>query len=110
MVRPPRRRARALRGGGVIRIEWTTAAQADLASIDEHLAEIDPEFATRVGAAAIRAARFLAQWPNSGAAVALGTRKKTILGTPYILLYRPSADRLQILRVRHVRENWLIER
>jgi toxin ParE1/3/4 len=90
-------------------IEWTKAAQADLASIDEHLAKLDPGFAARVGAAAIRAARLLAQWPNSGAAVRFGTRKKTIVGTPYILLYPHSAERIQILRVRHVRENWPID-
>ncbi|HEY0311732.1 MAG TPA: type II toxin-antitoxin system RelE/ParE family toxin [Allosphingosinicella sp.] len=90
----------------MIIVEWARAAQADLARIDEHLAEIDPGFADRVGAAAIGAARFLAQWPNSGAAVGFGTRNKTIVATPYILLYRLAVDRIQILRVRHVRENW----
>jgi toxin ParE1/3/4 len=90
----------------VIEVEWTEAAQADLAGIDAHLAAMDPEFAASLGIAAIRATRFLAQWPKSGSPVAGGKRKKRVRGTPYVLLYRLRGERLQILRVRHVRENW----
>jgi toxin ParE1/3/4 len=90
----------------VIEVEWTEAAQADLAGIDTHLAAIDPELAASLGTAAIRATRFLAGWPKSGSLIAGGKRKKTVRGTPYVVLYRLHDERLQILRVRHVRENW----
>jgi plasmid stabilization system protein ParE len=93
----------------VIRIEWTTAARADLESIDAHLAAIDPDIATELGLAAIRAARTVAQWPRTGRHLGRGRRKRTIVGTPYILIYRLKGKRLQVLRVRHVRENWMIE-
>jgi plasmid stabilization system protein ParE len=72
----------------VSRIEWTTAARADLEGIDAHLAAIDRDFASEVGLAAIRAARTLAQWPRTGRYLGRGRRKKTIVGTPYILTYR----------------------
>lgn len=93
----------------MIRIEWTAAARADLESIDGHLAGIDPGFATDVGHAAVQAARTLAQWPRTGRYLGSGRRKKTIPGTPYIPIYRLKAKRLQVLRVRHVRENWMVE-
>jgi toxin ParE1/3/4 len=93
----------------VIGIEWTAAARADLVRIDAHLAAIDADFAAGVGLGAIRAARTLAQWPRTGRYLGRGRRKKTIAGTPYILIYRLKGKRLQVLRVRHVRENWMIE-
>jgi plasmid stabilization system protein ParE len=93
----------------VIRIEWTAAARADLERIDAQLATIDPDFASEVGLAAIRAARTLAQWPRTGRYLGGGRRKKSIARTPYILICRLKGKRLHVLRVRHVRENWMIE-
>ncbi len=71
----------------MIALHWSAIAQADLAGIDERLAAEDPEFADRVGGAAIASARFLGEWPSAGYTVARQTRKWRVKGTPYLLLY-----------------------
>ena len=88
-------------------VEWTLPARDDLARIDELYSAQDPEFAEKVGRLAIRAGRFLSDWPGSGSLVSDGgLRKWPVLGTPYILMYRILPDRIQILRVRRNREDW----
>jgi toxin ParE1/3/4 len=90
----------------VIEVRWTLPAQADLARIDDELAEIDLDYADRVGAAAIAAARFLAEWPGAGPEFEGGRHKWPVKKTPYILIYRIRSKRLEITRVCHVKENW----
>jgi toxin ParE1/3/4 len=100
---------RAEIGGGsgrVIEVEWTRPAQADLAQIDQELAERDPDFADRVGGAAIEAAAFISEWPGAGPRIGARRRKWPVKGTLYILLYRLRRGRLQIVRVQHNRRNW----
>lgn len=38
-----------------------------------------------------------------------GFRVLTVPGTPYLLVYRVRGDLIQILRVRHDRQNWAAE-
>ncbi len=91
----------------MIRVEWTLPARDDLARIDAAFAAQDPVFAERVARVAIRAGRFLSDWPGSGSLISDGgLRKWPVTGTPYILMYRILHDRIQILRVRHNREDW----
>jgi toxin ParE1/3/4 len=90
----------------VIEAEWTAPAQADLAAIDDELAAKDPDYADRVGAAAIAAAGFLAEWPRAGPKIGRRRRKWPVQGTPYFLFYRIHRNRLEITRVRHAKENW----
>ena len=91
----------------MIPVRWTPLARADLEAIDIFYAAQDPDFATRVGRLAIGAARFLSEWPGSGALISDGAiRKWPVKGTPYILIYRVLKDRIEILRVRHNREDW----
>lgn len=90
----------------MIEIHWTAPARADLERIDLELAERDPEYADRVGAAAIASARFLAEWPGAGPEVERGRHKWPVHGTPYLLVYRIKRKRIEITRVRHARENW----
>ena len=91
----------------MIRVEWTLPARDDLARIDDDFAAPDPEFAEKVARTAIRAGRFLSDWPGSGSLISNGgLRKWPVKDTPYILMYRILQDRIQILRVRHNREDW----
>ncbi len=88
-------------------VDWTAPAKADLARIDNYFAQADPAFADSVGYAAIAAGRFLVQWPGAGSPIEGETSNKwPVKGTPYVLVYRPLADRIEVLRVRHEREDW----
>lgn len=106
MVRAAGRRPESGGGGRVIEVKWTKPAQSDLARIDDELFERDPDFADRVGAAAIEAASFVAEWPGAGSEGGAGRDKWPVKGTPYILLYRIRRGHLQILRVQHNRQDW----
>ena len=85
---------------------WLGSALADLAGIDDFYAAISPEHADRVGRAAVRAARFLAEHPRAGPVVKGVFRKWRVPGTDYILVYRVHADGVEIMRVHHGHENW----
>ena len=89
------------------RADWTADAQADLAKIDDFYAETAPDYADRVGDAALAAARFLTEFPHAGASIDIDDiRKCLVRATPYVLIYRPMRDTVQILRVRHMSEDW----
>jgi plasmid stabilization system protein ParE len=89
-------------------IEWTRDAQNDFARIDQHYADIAPEFATKVGRIAIQTARYLAEHPGVGPKVDHDRQiQKWMVGQRrFLLFYRVKPDRIQILRVRHSHEDW----
>lgn len=85
---------------------WTQPAQEDLGRIDDVLFLFDPAYAYRVGLAAIESAKFLTKWPGAGELLDSGKHKWRVENTPYLLFYRLAEGRIEILRVRHDRENW----
>jgi plasmid stabilization system protein ParE len=91
------------------RAVWTRPAQDDFARIDDHYQQVSPDFADRLGLAALRAARFLAEHANAGSPLALGTRKWRIGRHDYVLIYRVVDAGVEILRMRHLREDWRTE-
>jgi plasmid stabilization system protein ParE len=88
------------------RSHWTIEARQDLAAIDDYYFDLGPEYAMRVGRAAIAAARFLAERPEAGPALSDRARKWRVKGTDYVLIYRPVRQGIQVLRVHHARQNW----
>ncbi|MES2443648.1 MAG: type II toxin-antitoxin system RelE/ParE family toxin [Pseudomonadota bacterium] len=88
------------------RAEWTLPAQADVARIDDFYQDLSPDFADRLGAAAFKAARFLAEHPRAGSQLDGDVRKWRITAFEYVLVYRPSPKGVEILRMHHMRENW----
>lgn len=89
-------------------IEWTVPARRDLDDIRNWLGrEASPEIALRMLMAIRSRAEFLKDHPEGGPIFA-GTkfRTLTVLHTPYLLVYRIVTGGVQILRVRHGRENW----
>jgi toxin ParE1/3/4 len=88
-------------------IIWSVSAQRDLAKIDLYYQGISADFADRIGRSALAAARFLAGNPMAGPAVEGTNKRKWIVsGTPYLIFYRLDGDRLRIVRVRHMAQNW----
>ena len=91
-------------------IDWSGPAAADLVRIDEWLVE---NRSADLALKTIRAIRKRAQWledfPHGGRPSAGGLRILRVRGTPYLILYRISADAVDVVRVRHEREDWLIQ-
>ena len=84
------------------RIAWTESAQRDLAALDSE----DTQFTDRVGRAALSAARFLSDHPRAGPVLRSGTRKWTLRGTDFVLIYRPVGDGVQIIRLLSAYSDW----
>ncbi len=86
---------------------WSPEARADLAEIDTYFANLDPEFAEKIGRIAIATARYLAENPYVGPKLGNGPlRKWPVRKSPYLLLYRPAREGIEVIRVRHSAENW----
>ena len=87
-------------------VVWADSARRDMARIDDWFADVDPQFADRLGLAAIAAARFLIDFPFAGPAVPDSIlRKWPVPRTDYRLFYVVTESGLEIVRVRHVRED-----
>lgn len=91
----------------MIGIEWTGTARSDLEVIDDRLTAIDRVLADATIDRIEAAGAFLREIPGAGPVILSDDiRKWTVRNTPYMLFYRIVADRIEILRVRHDREDW----
>jgi plasmid stabilization system protein ParE len=86
--------------------EWTREAQADLAALDDEFSQLSPDYAYRVGRAALAAGRFLAECPQAGPILDGPVRKWLVQRTDYVLLYRQIANGVEILRLQHAKRDW----
>ena len=86
--------------------EWTREAQADLAALDDEFAQLSPDYAYRVGRAALAAGRFLAEYPKAGPILEGSVRKWLVQRTDYVLVYRPTDEGVEILRLQHAKRDW----
>jgi len=87
-------------------LDWTGPARADIQAIDVHLSQYSPERAARLLEAILATADILEAYPAIGPALDEATRSLRVRHSPYILLYRIRQPVVQILRVRHEREDW----
>ncbi|KQM22458.1 hypothetical protein ASE73_14595 [Sphingomonas sp. Leaf24] len=91
----------------MIGIEWSAPARVDLEAIDDKFLAIDTALADRMIDRIEQAGKFLREHPGAGPEILSGTvRKWRVRGTPYLLFYRMLPDRVEILRIRHDREDW----
>jgi plasmid stabilization system protein ParE len=89
------------------RVVWTPLANGDLEAIDDYLADYSIESAEEVATKIETAASFLLEVPHAGTPFdSQKARKWRVAGTPYLLVYRPVADDIEVLRVYHARQNW----
>ncbi len=91
------------------KIIWADSALQDLARIDDWYAVAAPDFANEAGKAAIAAARFLVQYPFAGSPFKGDLRKWKVADTHYRLFYIVDDQTLEIVRLRHAREDWQSE-
>lgn len=85
---------------------WSESARHDLRAIDQYLSGENPAAAVRMLRAIRSKAGQLRAYPASGPALEGELRSLAVLGTPFIIVYRAGAGSVEILRVRHGRENW----
>ena len=86
--------------------KWTPEAKQDLARIDDYHRARDPGYADLLGTQILATARFVAEQPEGGKEVGVRLRKKNVTRSSYLLMYRILPQRVEILRVRHNKEDW----
>ena len=92
------------------RVSWTAPASGDLRKINEWLTrETTPRYALQTLAHIRFRAGFLEDFPRGARLLKDGTRVLRVLQTPYLIRYRLIEDEVQVLRVHHEREDWLVE-
>jgi len=89
-------------------VEWTDPAIADLLRLSDWYGENAPGFFDKAADRITAALEPLRARPSLGTPMQIASvRKWSVRGTPFLLLYRPvGTDRLEILAVRHNRQNW----
>jgi plasmid stabilization system protein ParE len=90
-------------------IIWSRPALEDLRRINDWLTrDAEPDHAIRTLAAIRRRAEFLEQFPHGGRPLRDGVRVLLVYETPYLIRYRIATSRVDVLRVHHERENWVV--
>lgn len=91
-------------------VDWAQSAVDDLDAIRRYLAQIDAQLADDLIARIVLSTDILLDHPAAGAAIGYRRwRRWRVRRTPYLLIYEPVAGGLRIVRVRHEREDWLVE-
>ena len=91
-------------------VNWTAPANADLRNINEWLTrETTPRFAIQTLAAIRFRAKFLEDFPRGARPLKDGTRILRVFGTPYLIRYRIVEEMVQVIRVHHERQDWLLD-
>lgn len=90
-----------------MRLEWTALAVTDRDHIYSYIEADNPRAAVDVDARFDITVQRLRDFPNSGRPGRVeGTREVTVPGTPYVIPYQVTADRVRLLRVLHGAQLW----
>ncbi len=88
-------------------LRWSVPARADLRRIRSFLEPRDPDAAAHVIGAIIDRVEQLRNFPFSGPPLEIAaSRKLTVGGFPYVILYAVTDRVVTILRVHHAAEDW----
>ena len=88
-------------------VVWTPRALHHLVQLRAYIARDRPEAASTLAERLLTAAERLADMPNLGRPGRVsGTREFVVPGTPYLIVYRAKADRIEIVAVFHGRQKW----
>ncbi|MDQ2996774.1 MAG: type II toxin-antitoxin system RelE/ParE family toxin [Chloroflexota bacterium] len=93
-----------------MRIIWSAPARREWAEHYRFYATRNPEAARRVQQLVMSGAARLREHPQLGRPGRVeGSRELIISGTPFLLVYDPTPDRIEIVHVYHGRQNWAAE-
>ncbi|HEY2049735.1 MAG TPA: type II toxin-antitoxin system RelE/ParE family toxin [Caulobacteraceae bacterium] len=84
----------------MVQVIWTRRALSDITSIRSYVAAFAPRAAERLAQRLLAAGESLAVYPDRGRPVGRSRRELTVVW-PYLLRYQLSADRIEIMSVRH---------
>ena len=85
-----------------MKLVWLPLAIADLTELRRYIADHDPGAAQRVAVKLRRTAGLLKHHPHLGRpSPVVGLREISVAGLPYVIPYRVTHDRVEILRVFH---------
>ena len=83
-----------------MRTVWSRRAVQHLVEIRSYLAKNHPRAGRQVAARILESVDRLAGYPHIGpSGRAIGTRELVVFGTPYVIPYRVTEDRLQLIAV-----------
>ncbi|MES2057932.1 MAG: type II toxin-antitoxin system RelE/ParE family toxin [Pseudomonadota bacterium] len=91
------------------RLIWSPSSLDDLKGIDRYLAPLDGAAAGRILRAIRATAERLRDYPRIGRAIEERFHVLGVRTTPYLLIYRIIDTEIEIVRIRHAREDWLGE-
>jgi toxin ParE1/3/4 len=90
-----------------MRIRWAVRAQRDIAAIIVYVSKHNPIAALDQVRRIERQGGLLAEYPDLGRPGRRpSTRELVVPDTPYLLIYRPHSDVVDILRVIHGAQRW----
>lgn len=89
------------------RIIWTAASTRDLAAMQAYLEQLDRQIAQDAVERVISATKFSLDHPFASPAIDyLDWRKWKPKRLRYVLIYRPVRNGVEVVRVRHERNDW----
>jgi plasmid stabilization system protein ParE len=92
----------------MLRLEWTTPAADELEAAQTYYHGLNPIAARTLARRIVEAARRLRERPQIGRpGLREGTREWVVARTPYVLVYRTTAQAVEILHVWHAAQDWM---
>ena len=82
-------------------VVWSRKARAHLRSVMDFETTRDPVAAAELARCILHRVAMLGEFPRIGPPSQRGTRKLVVTGTPYILIYRETLDRVAIVGLWH---------
>jgi plasmid stabilization system protein ParE len=90
-----------------MKIRWMPLAEQDLDAAYEYVRQDNRKAASRLMARIFRAVEMLGRYPSAGHPGRVpATREFSIAATPYLVVYRPTQQEIQILAVIHGARRW----
>ena len=86
-----------------MRVHWTSTAISHLLAVYEHVARDSPVYARRIVDRLIRRSEEVAEFPLSGRTVPEYEARdiREVIEIPYRIIYRATAERIDVLAVVH---------
>ncbi|MFZ4380864.1 MAG: type II toxin-antitoxin system RelE/ParE family toxin [Sandarakinorhabdus sp.] len=87
-------------------LKWSVPARLDLRRVYAWLGDVEPSIAELVLDALESRAELLIEYPRIGSPLPGGRRKLNEPRFGYLIIYRLRGSAVEILRIRHAREDW----
>ncbi len=84
---------------------WSDRALADLGGLRSFYAGKDPSLEGRALQRIFDSVELILRYPRVGT-IYKGMRRRRVGGTPFFVFFREIADRIEIVRVLHIRSDW----